>query len=139
MPHRTTRRRRRSNPAADITQFTCAFIDVTQYVRLCHWATRNYAVHKTTGDLYDKLNALLDRFVETYQGKTRQPARLHLECGASKLGTSAGAIGPVLQTFLHQLAALNDLLSPDTDTDLLAIRDEISEAVNQAKYLLTLA
>lgn len=142
---RSRRRTSHTTPRhVGISQFVCSFIDLAQFVRRCHWATHDYAVHKMTGDLYSKLDDFIDRFVEAFQGKdvAASSTRLNLAPGGrSKYNhgvASAPRLREGLDQFTDRLVALDQLLMPETDVDLLALRDEVVEAINQAKYLLTL-
>ena len=42
---------------------------LTNSLKLYHWQTTSYARHITSGQLFDLLIVLLDKLVETYQGK----------------------------------------------------------------------
>jgi hypothetical protein len=44
-------------------------LGISSQVKLLHWATASYAVHKALDGLGDALGALADRFVEVYMGR----------------------------------------------------------------------
>ena len=108
-------------------------------VKIYHWETKNFARHKATDDLVDKLDGNIDKFVEVYIGKYGRP-NLSSRTGRIMIRNFRDDEAPVL---LKQAAAwmttkLPSLLN-STDTDLLNIRDEIIADLNQTLYLFTLA
>lgn len=108
-------------------------------VKIYHWETKNFARHKATDELVDKLDASIDKFVEVYIGKYGRP-NLNARTGAIRIRNFHDREAPVL---LRQAASwlstkLPKLLNAK-DTDLLNIRDEILADLNQTLYLFTLA
>lgn len=108
-------------------------------VKIYHWETKNFARHKATDDLVDKLDGNIDKFVEVYIGKYGRP-NLNSRTGRIMIRNFRDEEAPVL---LKQAAAwmttkLPTLLNSN-DTDLLNIRDEILADLNQTLYLFTLA
>ena len=49
--------------------FVEQFLFIQQNIRLYHWTTPIYNQHIVSGELYEKLDKLIDKFVETYMGK----------------------------------------------------------------------
>ena len=49
------------------------FFHMLLNIRLYHWETLIFARHKGSGDLYDSLSELIDKFVEVYMGKYTRP------------------------------------------------------------------
>ena len=45
------------------------FLTTQQNIRMYHWTTKIYNQHVISGNLYEKLDELFDKFVETYLGK----------------------------------------------------------------------
>uniref|UniRef100_A0A6C0EZZ5 Uncharacterized protein n=1 Tax=viral metagenome TaxID=1070528 RepID=A0A6C0EZZ5_9ZZZZ len=108
-------------------------------VKIYHWETKNFARHKATDELVDKLDASIDKFVEVYIGKYGRPS-LNSRTGSIKIRNFHDREAPVLlkQAIGWMTTKLPSLLKP-TDTDLLNIRDEIIADLNQTLYLFTLA
>lgn len=44
-------------------------LTIINQVKLYHWQTLNYSRHIATGQLYDELNILVDKFIETLNGR----------------------------------------------------------------------
>ena len=109
-------------------------------VKLFHWKTHSYATHKATDDLYTKLNADIDRFIEILLGKTGSRIDLmgHKSITLIDLN-SQDQLKSKIESFKSYLVGLtnNKGLSSMTNTDLLNIRDEILGDMNQFLYLLT--
>lgn len=108
-------------------------------VKLYHWETKNFARHKATDDLVDKLDASIDKFVEVYIGKYGRPT-LNSRTGSIRIRNFNDQEAPVLlkQAINWMTTKLPSLLKP-SDTDLLNIRDEIIADLNQTLYLFTFA
>jgi hypothetical protein len=119
------------------TSFVAMFIQLQQQFRIFHWQTNHYARHQAYGGIYDSLDDLIDAFVEAYMGKY----------GRVKLGQTNGVVLKDMDqidipSFLNDatqfLLGLTNQLDSAADTDLLNIRDEMLQAINKLKYLLTL-
>jgi DNA-binding ferritin-like protein len=108
---------------------------IRNQVKLYHWQTKSFARHKATDDLVDKLDDLIDSFVETYMGKYGRP-KSHGNIKIHNYSESAA------KSFVSKQAGYLTHELPkklkNTDTDLLNIRDEILGEVNKVLYLFTL-
>lgn len=128
--------------ASAISTFVPTFMTVLNVVKLYHWQTMQYSVHKATDQLYGDLNEKMDDFVEILLGKTQrsvvlpQAPILHL-----KTHMSNSDFIPVIETFKNYLISLSsdEVLQRPEHTDLLNVRDEILGILNQFLYLLTLS
>jgi DNA-binding ferritin-like protein len=108
-------------------------------VKIYHWETKNFARHKATDDLVDKLDASIDKFVEVYIGKYGRP-NLTARTGSIRIRNFRDREAPILlQQAIDWLSTKLPKLLKSTDTDLLNIRDEILADLNQTLYLFTLA
>lgn len=122
------------------------FFEILLMVKLYHWNTYSYATHKATDDLYSKLGANIDRFMEVLLGKTAA-------AGMDPMGGRIKGVGAIptvniddkkeiaikvaqFEGFLRELGDNTELFTDNSD--LLTIRDEILADVNQFLYLLTL-
>ena len=107
-------------------------------VKIYHWETMQYARHKSTDDLVDKLDDSIDKFVEVYIGKYGRP-KLTPRTGTIRLRNYDDVQAPTLlnEAIVWMTNRLPALLSKN-DTDLLNIRDEILAELNQTLYLFTL-
>lgn len=100
-------------------------------IRIFHWQTTSFAQHEAFGKFYDSLNALLDEFVETFQGRYE---RIMFNDSITLKNLDEVDVNAALDRVVEILTQEIEV----DDTDLLNIRDEIVGAVNKLKYLLTL-
>jgi DNA-binding ferritin-like protein len=105
-------------------------------IKLYHWNTKKYPEHKATDELYDHLNAHIDRFVEIMLGK--DASRIHNVQSRICKCTNSHQLKQKIHDYQQFLISLNQHLDNKRDTDLLNIRDEILGDLNQFLYLLTL-
>lgn len=113
------------------------FIEMLNVLKLYHWKTRSYSVHKATDELYEKLNENIDSFVEVLLGKNAE--RINM------INTRIQLIDPESKkSFKYRiyeyrafLVDLNRYLDPVKDSDLISIRDDILSDINQFLYLMT--
>ena len=113
------------------------FLSIQQYIRIYHWTTRVYNQHVISGQLYEKLDELIDEFVETFLGKNK----LTFEPFTITVSSNKDIVS-FLNTFKQFLItdlelALNSK-SVMKNTDLKNIRDEMLGKVNQSIFLLRL-
>ena len=114
------------------------FFEVLHSIKLYHWKTKSYSQHKETDELHEKLSAATDRFIEVLIGKTS--ARIQMVEDKMKLYDfdNKTQFKDKIFEFRQFLVDLNQLFPSKKDTDLLSIRDEMLEIVNQFLYLFTL-
>jgi DNA-binding ferritin-like protein len=121
-------------------EITVVFFEMLLMVKLFHWKTSSYATHKATDDLYTKLNANMDSFIEVLLGKTG--LRIDL-MGTKSIRlidlSSIESFKREIEAFKGYLVGLNDnaTMKKMSNTDLYNIRDTILGDLNQLLYLLT--
>lgn len=139
-----TRRKFASNNSESVKNFekevTLVFLEMLLMIKLFHWKTTSYATHKATDELYTKLNANIDSFIEILLGKSG----LRIDLMSNKTIklidlTSQEALKREIEAFKSYLVALNDnkAMKLMANTDLYNIRDTILGDMNQFLYLLT--
>lgn len=105
-------------------------------MRIFHWQTESFAQHKAFGEAYEGLDALIDQFVEIFQGKNGiQKSSGGYRIKLENLDSDPAAMIDVFIDYLKEELP-EDL--EDDDSDLLNIRDEMLGMLNQTKYLLLL-
>ena len=136
----TRRNKSSSSFAAFQKEITVIFFEMLLMVKLFHWKTSSYATHKATDDLYTKLNANMDSFIEVLLGKTG--LRIDL-MGTKSIRlidlSSPESFKREIESFKGYLVSLNDnsTMKRMSNTDLYNIRDTILGDLNQLLYLLT--
>jgi hypothetical protein len=121
-------------------QITVVFLEMLIMVKLFHWKTHSYAIHKATDDLYSSLNENIDHFIEVLLGKTGSRIDLMSHKSISLIDlTSQENLKSKIQMYKNYLVGLdkNIALSKMSNSDLFNIRDEILGNLNQFLYLLT--
>ena len=88
------------------------------------------------GGAYDTVSNLADRFIEAYQG--RYDERLEVDKSVDLSNIDDDDLNKLIDKALEFLSSNDELGIKDSDHDLLTIRDEIIEALDKLKYLLTL-
>ena len=149
MPSIVNRRRRggtrkRSHGSSSLANFqkevTVVFLEILLMVKLFHWKTTSYATHKATDDLYTKLNANIDSFIEVLLGKSGSRIDLMSNKNIRLVDLSSQeSLKKEVESFKGYLVSLNDNKAMQTmsNTDLFNIRDTILADLNQFLYLLT--
>ena len=56
----------------NITSFIQANMNFLNDIQAYHWQTKSYSEHESLGEFYTNFNTLNDRFVETWQGMTKE-------------------------------------------------------------------
>ncbi len=110
-------------------------LEIQNQLKLYHWQTTSYPRHIASDKFVAKASAIIDRIVEVYQGsrkrvKVTEPIKL-------KNLTDKDVV--------KYLQAIKDFFLTDylkyltkDDVDLLTIRDEMVENINQTLYLFSL-
>jgi DNA-binding ferritin-like protein len=110
------------------------FLQMLNMVKVYHWNTRSYAEHKSTDELYDRLNKNVDQFVETMLGK-RGDRLPNIDQRLPIMSKSRGDFKHRILQYREYLKKLDTCF--EGETDLLNIRDEILGDINQFLYLMT--
>ena len=113
-------------------------LDILNQVKMYHWNTHDYSVHKSTDELYKNLDQNIDKFVEVFLGKNK--TRIPSECTITIQNHNSNRVKfeKKIKEFIHFLTNMENILDNKNDTDLLSIRDEILVNVNQFEYLISL-
>jgi hypothetical protein len=106
--------------------------------KILHWQTKGYARHIAFGNTYDTLDGLIDQYVEISMGKVGRFSIDESNRTIEIFNLQDIDIVKFLQKIKEFLIGLKSELSPENDTDLLNLRDEMLGEVNKLAYLLTL-
>ena len=115
------------------------FFAMRQQIKLYHWQTHLYSRHKATDDVLDSLDKTVDEFVETYMGKYGRP-KLTEKQGCIKVAnlSEKQAVAFIKRCIQHLLTDVVKGLTPEKDSDLFNLRDEMLGELNKLLYLFTL-
>lgn len=121
-------------------KITIMFLEILIMIKLFHWKTHNYATHKSTDELYTKLNSSIDEFIEVLLGKTGKRTTLTNWNHIKLIDLNSNAeLHKKITDFNDYLIGLNNnkALKVMNNTDLFSIRDVILSELNQFLYLLS--
>lgn len=121
-------------------EITVVFFEMLLMVKLFHWKTTSHSIHKATDELYTKLNANIDEFIEVLLGKSGIRTDLMSNKNIRLIDlSSAESLKREIEAFKGYLVSLNDnaTMKKMSNTDLYNIRDTILGDMNQFLYLLT--
>ena len=117
------------------------FLEMLHTIKLFHWKTTGYAIHKATDDLHSKLSESVDSFVEIMLGKHGGRVQLQSQTTLTikdYASTAKDSFKKEIEEYKEYLQKLTNTLDASKDSDLLNIRDEMLGQLNQFTYLLTL-
>jgi len=99
-----------------------------------------YARHKATDEAIEKLDKLIDRYVEVYIGKYGRPRLANGTNTIKLVNMSETTAVRFVQTCIKYLIEdlVVDSAKRPADSDLLTIRDEMLADLNQLLYLFSL-
>lgn len=112
------------------------FFDLQLNIKTFHLLTTSYAKHKASDKLYDSIIELTDKFLEVYLGKYGKH-----EITTETITFKHIPDNKIIDYLKNAISFLqNDIFNyiTENDTELLNIRDEFLESINQSIYLLRL-
>jgi hypothetical protein len=114
-------------------------LNLRNQIKLHHWQTRVYARHVATDSVVDKLDELIDMYVEVYMGKYGRPKLAGTDAIIRLTNlTEAGVTKLVRAAITYMKGPLVKHLNKEADTDLINLRDEMMGSLHQLLYLFTL-
>jgi len=113
-------------------------MQIQNQFKIYHWQTITYSRHKTYDKIYKSLGENIDEFVEVSMGKKGRFEFSGEKATIDLFNLKDLDINIFIKTIIDFLIDLNNQLSPEEDSDLLNIRDEILGSVNKLRYLLSL-
>ena len=109
-----------------------SFLTIQSNIKLYHWMTKSYPRHKASDELYEKMDKLLDRFVETYIGRYQRPSMTTVSITMQCMSDAE------MNKYLKSTVKMFDNMKI-TESDLVNLKDETISTLNQALYLFTLS
>lgn len=114
------------------------FLEMMNTIKLYNFNTKSFTERKSTDELYEKMNKTTDKLVEVLLGK--KSSRVNMVENRIQLIDihSNQSLRNRIFEYRIFLIDFNMYFSPNIDSDILSIRDETLEYLNQFLYLLTL-
>jgi len=107
--------------------------EMLHIIKLHHWRTHSYSVHKATDNLHEAMSEQVDSFVEKMLGSKHTRATL------TRMPLRACNTLPELKRRMEYYKLYLKRMPASLGTDLLNIRDELLGSLNQFSYMLTLS
>lgn len=101
-------------------------------IKLYHWATTSYAVHKALDKLYNSLLPLTDNLMESFLGSSTPISKIQIDISISS--DTSQIVKFISKNILSLRKIRKELKTPE----LQNIIDEIIANINQTLYLLRL-
>ena len=125
-------------PRSDLLQFC---LNMWVQLKTFHWQTYSYPRHKAVDSSLEKLSDLMDRFVETYQGRYKM--RFSPIAGKNDKIDIKNHSEQTIDEYIDQAiqflsTSFSQYVDEKRDTDLINIRDEMIGELHQLRYLFTL-
>jgi hypothetical protein len=116
------------------------FLQMLNTVKLYHWKTMSYPVHKATDELYASLGTNIDLFVETMLGKTATRAHLtNVKTIPLMDYMNISDFKKEVEKYKKYMIDMNNdnVVNIKGNSDLMNVRDTILGDLNKFSYLLT--
>ena len=117
------------------SQMVSRFLGILDTIKLFHWKTTHYALHKATDELHGYLSGKVDEFVEQLMGILSK--RIDIDPTKLQVYNSKD-----LQDFTKHIIGfklyLEHMKFPTPQYDLLTLRDEMLGSINKFLYLSSL-
>jgi len=129
---RSAKRIKRHSSNYSVNGIVATMTEMLHAVKLHHWHTHDYSVHKATDNLHEALSEQVDSFVEKMLGSKQTRATL------STLSMNSYNTLPKLKRRVEHYKRYLRGMPASFGTDLLNVRDELLGSLNQFSYMLTL-
>jgi len=123
---------KRHSSSYSVNHIVATMTEMLHAVKLHHWRTHSYSVHKATDNLHESLSEQVDSFVEKLLGSRNTRATL------THMPLHAYNSLPELKRRVEHYKRYLQGMPASLGTDLLNIRDELLGSLNQFSYMLSL-
>jgi len=112
------------------------FLGILGQIKIYHWTTMNYAIHKALDELHEKLSDDIDNIIEIYIGKfNKQPIKnFDIQMSAN---TNAMNVLDFLDNERENIKAMREKYFKKC-SDIQNIIDNMLGSINRAIYLCNL-
>lgn len=118
-----------------INKIVILLLTLRNQIKIYHWQTKLYARHKASDMLVEKIDELLDKYVETYQGLHPNLILDDKNNNIDLMNIDDMKITAYLQTIRELfITEIRDI----KESELLNIRDDILQIIDQTLYLFKL-
>jgi DNA-binding ferritin-like protein len=109
-------------------------------IKLYHWTTDLYPVHKSTDKIYEKLQELMDLYVETSLGHYNNKKLIENKIKCVKITniTNKKALHKYTQNYKASLKYIRNKLNDKLESEIINVIDDVLTELDVFLYLLTL-
>lgn len=119
--------------------YTEYFLGLLAQIKLFHWTTNKYSIHKALDELHKNLSEDIDKFIEVYIGKhdlnSNQITNISIKTNATTMNNDG--IKNYLKYHNQKLKKLRNFFNKHS-TELQNIIDNMVANINQSLYLINL-
>lgn len=134
-------RKNRTSHSNRYKQIIHTMLHMLDTIKLYHWGTQDYSVHKSTDHIHKTISTLVDEFVEIILGKSNSDKTI-LNIGHLRFSrySSKNSFISQINEYIRFMINLTDdkTINTKNNSDLMSKRDEIVGELNQFVYLLRL-
>lgn len=120
-----------------IGEIAMIFFSFRDQLKIYHFQAGTYNRHTTSDILVDKITVQMDLFLETLQGSRKVRMKIPSKNTIKFSNQTDKSIIKILKGFVNWLVNILPKYLKKSETDLLNVRDEILQNVNQTLYLFT--
>ena len=122
--------------SVNFMEFMGDLIKLQLGIKMNHWFTPSYNRHKITDKLHVTVSDLIDRLIETYQGRY---GKEHPNMSKYSLDVPITVSNQQFDVLIDEyIDKVMTKYYPYFNKEMVAIMDELLEALQQSKYLLSL-
>jgi len=111
------------------------FLEILTIIKLFHWKTTQYSVHKATDEFYSSIQDNMDTFVEQLMGTL--DSRINMTSHSIPI-SDCNTLESFKTHIIRFKKYLENLKLPSNYYDLYTVRDEMLGSVNKFLYLYSL-
>ena len=123
-----------------MSEYITFFFDLSNNTKFYHWMTHSYPRHKASDVLFNSIIELSDKFMEVYMGRYGRPKTT--DRNSLKLNLKLYNDKSIMEYYKTCITYLEGSFTSnltEKDTDLISLRDDIKEKLNQTLYLFSLS
>lgn len=111
------------------------FLGLLNQIKLFHWSTSSYAIHKALDDFHSSLSDKIDNFIEVYIGKFKKQPFKNFKINMEAV-SDITKLDKFLESEREQVRKMHNQFK--TASELQNILDEIMSEFNKTIYLCNL-
>lgn len=117
----------------ELSKLTKMFLETLSQIKVLHWNTNKYSVHKALDELYTSLGDSSDSFIESFMGKYGKTSDQFKISMTAETNTE---LFKFLETEREKIRVLHGKFKKDSE--LQTILDDMMNAFSKAIYLCRL-